>query len=296
MSETDPDRLRVEAMKLLVSKPRHFDDQIGAVKFGADAELLFAPADVGAPGDGTKLEQLLNRFSDRIRSDGEATDYNAGFALAKQDAPDAQARIFLTDGAHNDGPYRNGHRGGPPTYVIGFGDSTSAEDGARLERIAGETGGLYFPSIDPTRLQATVNTIDAHLSCDRELETFGDNITKGQAVDHQSALEGDTHSAEVTVSWRDPHDEFGVSSVDVVGPDGAVIRHYDAPDLRAAKEETIGGTTGVGLATRRGDTFSVARISDVPPGASVRYQVVARKVRGITSVVSQVSQSTRARR
>ena len=296
MAGTDPDRLRVQAMQLLLDKPRHFDDEIGAVKFGSVAEPLFSPADVGPPGDGTKLQQLLNRLDDRIRSDGDGTNYNAGFTAAKEDAPRAQARIFLTDGAHNAGPYREGHRGGPPTYVIGFGDSTSAEDGDRLERIASETGSLYFPAIDPTRLQATVNTIDAHLSCDRELETFGDNIVKGQAVGHDTTLDADTHSAEVTVSWRDPDDRFGLTSLEVVAPDQTVLARYDAPELRAAGEETTGGSSGIGLATRRGDTYSVARVTDVPTGASVRYRIAARKVKGATSVVSQVSQSTRARR
>jgi hypothetical protein len=61
-------------------------------------------------------------------------------------------------------------------------------------------------------------------------------------------------------------------------------------------DERTGAATGLGIATRRGDTFAVARVTNLPEEATVRYVVAARRVHGVTSVVSQVGESARVRR
>jgi hypothetical protein len=95
-------------------------------------------------------------LGEKIEADNGLTDYNAAFAKAKVDDPGAKAWIFLTDGGHDAGEYLNGHRGGPPTYVIGFGSATSGPDGERLALIAKDTSGRYFPQTDSSNLQSVV--------------------------------------------------------------------------------------------------------------------------------------------
>ena len=79
------------------------------------------------------------------------------------DNPGAQARIFLTDGGHDVGTYNNGHLTHKvPTYVVGFSSGVAApEDQQRLQAIASETGGQFFPLTDSSQLQSVMNSIGA---------------------------------------------------------------------------------------------------------------------------------------
>ena len=86
--------------------------------------------------------------------------YNAAFAQSDADNPNANARIFLTDGAHNADAYANGHLVHKvPTQVISFGSGLSPDDQARLQTIANDTGGTYYPQVDSSQLQSVMNTI-----------------------------------------------------------------------------------------------------------------------------------------
>src|SRR3954467_2886898 len=106
MSITDPDTLRVKGLKLLINTLGS-GTFLGAVEFGASfdsstpsADTVFKPAAVGPNGPlmGVALDS-------KIKADNGGTDYNAAFAQSDADNPNAAARIFLTDGAHNVGDY-----------------------------------------------------------------------------------------------------------------------------------------------------------------------------------------------
>ncbi len=72
---------------------------------------------------------------------------------------------------------RNGHLGGPRTYVIGLNIGPAGEGNPEadlLGKIAGDTGGYYFPLRRDTgdsaetqykRIQPVFNAIDALLQC-----------------------------------------------------------------------------------------------------------------------------------
>ena len=121
----------------------------------------------------------------KIDADNGLTDYNAAFARAQADNPGAKARIFLTDGGHDVGDYTNGHRGGPPTYVIGFGGATFGEDGDRLRTIAERDRRQSFPQTDDSNLQAVMNEIGTTLTCQSPPKAFRDAFSKaGQARAH----------------------------------------------------------------------------------------------------------------
>jgi hypothetical protein len=281
MSVTDPNRLRVAALNLLISTPGNENITLGAVEFGGSflsttpsADTIFPPEPIGpnAAGMKTALDQ-------KIHADNGTTDYNAAFAKAKVDNPGAKAWIFLTDGAHNAGPYENGHRGGPPTYAIGFSSAISGADGQRLQQIATETGGKYFPQTDSSNLQAVMNEIGTTLTCQGVPVSFKDAFTKvGQAKAHAIALGSKTHSAQLTLSWASPLDAFTLSGVKVVNR-GRVV----AARVRHIK-----------VTKRQGSTFMVVKLSNLVRG-SLRFRVKAAKIGSGAPRVNLTSQVTQGR-
>jgi hypothetical protein len=117
---------------------------------------------IGASGGAMKAA-----LDSRIDYANLFTNYNAAFTLAKKENPGADARIFLTDGGHDVGTYLKGHKGGPPTYVIGIGIGPPGanSDANRLQQIATDTGGKYYTSVDAGSLPGVVNDLQAKLSC-----------------------------------------------------------------------------------------------------------------------------------
>ncbi|MBA2506410.1 MAG: FG-GAP repeat protein [Thermoleophilaceae bacterium] len=308
MSGTDPDNLRVEAMLMLLRKEAHQKTTLGAVDFGENAGHLFFPHVIGKPFTEEPeafQEGMASRLVSRIRSDGAATNYNAGFELAKKENPKADARIFLTDGAHNEGEYDNSHRGGPPTYVLGFGDSTEGEDGDRLRRIAADTKGKYFPQIDADKLAAAMNSIDARLLCDSKLETWNGRVPKGGGVIRETVLDPATKSADIVLSWAVPAAQFGVTKVEVV-QNGQVTKEITGSELAKAyaasrrkarrKPRARRSQTGdLEFAVHRGEAFSTVHLNELPGGATLRFRVRPGKLSRATGLSSQVAQNRRDR-
>lgn len=217
MSWTDSNINRAEALKILISKSGNAKKTLGAVEFGSGdstpaATTVFAPAAIGA--NATTMSAALTT---NLLADHGATDYNAAFTQAGVDNPGANARIFLTDGAHNKGDYANGHQGGPPTYVIGLGigDSvTGGTDAARLQQIANETGGTYYPNVTTDNVNATMNKIDAALNCQAIAATFTDIFSAvGQSKSRATRISARTRSIDLVLSWTSPLDAFTIGSI-----------------------------------------------------------------------------------
>ncbi|HET9592474.1 MAG TPA: vWA domain-containing protein, partial [Solirubrobacterales bacterium] len=156
MAITDENRLRIQAIDLLINALPE-QTQLGAVEFGSElfekpaADTVFPPEAVGA-----NAAAMKSALDVAIQADNGATDYNSAFAAADAANPTSQARIFLTDGGHNEGEYKEAHLGhNVPTYVIGFGSGlTAPEDQARLQKIATDTGGQLFQLVDNSSLQS----------------------------------------------------------------------------------------------------------------------------------------------
>lgn len=267
MAVTDENRLRVQAMDLLINTLPE-KTQLGAVEFGSSlfesqpaADTIFPPEPIG-PNAGNMRTSL----SSVINADNGSTDYNAAFKKADEDDPTSQARIFLTDGGHNEGTYNEAHLGhNVPTYVIGFGSGlTSEEDRARLLKIATDTGGRLFQLEDNSQLQAVMNKIGAALTCQTPPREFNDLLKQDQSKTHTIAVGGSTHVLQIALSWVSPLDRFKLGHLKLIVK-GKVVA---AARPKVAKLK---------VKKSAGKTFLVAKVKGLRKGA-LRFSVKAAKI------------------
>jgi hypothetical protein len=218
MSITDTNRLRVQSMDLLINALGS-GTTLGAVEFGGSyeggppaADTVFAPEAIGP--NAAAMKSALDTL---IQADNGTTDYNAAFTQSDNDNPGAVARIFLTDGGHNVGDYANGHLTHKvPTYVISFGAGIQDTDKARLQQIADDTGGAYYPLADSSTLQSVADTIEAALTCQAPPKAFTDQLAPGKSKSHSIAIPPHFSNAKVALTWSSPLDAFTISAIKVV--------------------------------------------------------------------------------
>jgi hypothetical protein len=259
---------------------------LGAVEFGSEgfetpaADTVFPPLPVGPNGNAmrTALDQ-------KIHADNGATDYNAAFAQSDADNPGANARIFLTDGGHDVGTYSEGHLAHPtPTYVIGFGGIAAGEDQARLQKIASDTGGQYFPLKDSAQLQSVMNTIEAALTCQTPPRQFTDLLGKGQSKTHSIAIGAASKSVQITLTWTSPLDKFKLSGLRLVNK-GHLLAVASRPGKKPGKLK---------VSRTISSTFAVIKVSHLHKG-QLSFAVKAAKVGSgapKVSLTTQVGQSS----
>jgi hypothetical protein len=288
MEITDPDRLRVQAMNLLIDTldPK---TQLGAVEFGSgidipgiitepSADTVFPPQPVGA-----NAAAMRSALDSVVKADNGATDYNGAFAKSDADNPNADARIFLTDGGHDVGTYNEGHLTHKvPTYVIGFGSGlSSGEDQARLKKIAKDTGGKYFPAQDTSQLQSVMNSIGAALTCQTPPRLFTDVLKQGQSKLHSITVGAATKTLQITLTWTSPLDKFKVYGLRLVGKNGLLAVASSKPSkLKVTKTPST--------------TFTIVKVSGLRKG-TLRFNVKAAKVASgapKATLTTQVGQST----
>jgi hypothetical protein len=281
MEFSDASRLRVQAMSLLIDalNPK---TQLGAIEFGSEgferpaAETLFPPQPIA-----TNSSAMKTVLDQRTKADNGATDYNAAFAKADADNPDADARIFLTDGGHTVDTYNEAHLAHKvPTYVIGFGTGlSSGTDQERLKKIAKDTGGKYFPLQDASQLQAVMNSAVAALTCQTPPRQFVDSLANGQSKAHSMAIGAVTKQLQITLSWANAADRFKLVGLRIVTPNG--------PDA-------VASATKLKVVKTTSSTFVILKVSRVRKG-TLRFKVKATKVASASkaTVTTQVSQSRR---
>lgn len=192
----------------------------------------------------------------------------------------ATARIFLTDGGHTAGAYLNGHRGGPPTYVVGFSSATTGPNGARLTQIAGETGGKAYLRIDATTLQSVFEEITAALNCQAVPKSYSDTFSAaGQSKLHALTIPRGTRSVRFTLSWLNPNDSFDIGSFRIVRG-GKLVGKSRVRKLKVTK--------------RRGASFLTVKVSRMTRG-KLRFRVKASKLALPGTQVKLTTQATRSR-
>ena len=300
MAGSDSDRLRRTAAELMLAKPRNENRVVGAVEFGDAAAQLFPPQKPIRLGPGATLTKLLETLDKRIAADNGGTNYNAAFESLIEDNPAAGARVFLTDGAHNIGEYANPHRNGPPTYVIGLDIGKTGVDGARLQKIADDTKGLYFPRVTAAKLQSVFNVIDSRMNCDVELDAFVDTLTadEPEADPNEVPIEPGAYTADIHLSWEKPADEVEFAGLDLLDANDRVVSHIGKKNLQRAvryrKTRQVGGLQVLGS---RGRTYASIRVRGLDGGVrakKIRVRVAARKVRGRNARAhTQIMQSRR---
>jgi len=286
MEFTDASRLRVQAMNLLIGTLGK-STQLGAVEFGSGgfennpppASTVFPPEPVGP--NATAMRTALDQA---IHADNGATDYNGAFAQSDADNPSADARIFLTDGGHIVGTYNEAHLvHRVPTYVIGFG-VPAGEDQARLQKIAGDTGGRYFPLDDSAQLQAVMNTIEAALTCQTPPRQFTDLLFKGQSKVHSVAIGAATKTIQITLTWTNPLDKFKLTGMKLTNK-GHLLAVASRPGKKPGKLK---------ISRTAGSTFTVLTVSHLHKG-QLSFAVRAAKIGSgepKVSLTTQVSQSS----
>jgi hypothetical protein len=258
---TDGDRLRVRAMELFIDNPANDKRTLGALEFGTDAAQLFAPLPISP--NRASMKSAINAA---VNADNGLTDYNDAFAAAGAQNPNATARIFLTDGGHNneDGsPYDNSHRGGPPVYVIGLG--VVGDSGTVLQQIASETNGLYRPVDTASELQSAMFDVNAAISCLATPITLKNTFTKqGQTQKRSIRLPGGVRSVNTALSWDDENDAFDIAGIHVVR------KHKTVAAARVRKLK---------VTKRRGATNVTVKISRLVRGRLV-FKLKATKLTG----------------
>jgi hypothetical protein len=283
MSFTDPSTLRVKGLKLLINTLSS-GTFLGAVEFGGNffesstpsADTVFKPEAVGpnAAAMGAALDA-------KIMADNGGTDYNAAFAQSDADNPNAQARIFLTDGGHTVGTYNNGHlTHRVPTYVIAFSPGVAdAEAQARLQAIASDTGGQFFPLTDSSQLQSVMNNIGAALTCQTPPQTFTDQLKAGASKTHSVTIGASTKSIQIALTWASPLDKFTISGLKLIRH-GKVV----AQASRRVRRLKVKATTS--------PTFTLLKVSGLAKG-KLKFKV---KATAIGSGAPQVTLTTQVGR
>ena len=296
MLDTDPGRLRAKALELLLDKERNAGEQLGAVEFGSLAELLFQPVVLGeTPDAGRAVLRALIR--ERIQGDGGGTNYNRGFRAAQEVNPDAGAIVFLTDGGHNEGRYAALHQGGPPVFVIGLGIGAEGRLGERLQHMADETQGRYFPDVGAGQLQPVLNQIDSRLNCDVDLATDADRVKDNARPDEVvERLEPGTHSSDVIVSWDDRGDEIALRSISLRRGGRHVAGFKPGQLARALRGERVFAGKGLRIRGEAAPTYLSLRVSGLRRGKLViRFKPARLRGRERERVVTQIAESRRRR-
>jgi hypothetical protein len=289
MSLSDSGRLRVQAMNLLM-QALDGSTTLGAIEFGSTfdpavqpaAEPVFAPAAIGP-----NAAAMKTALDTKIQADAGSTDYNAAFTAGRAANSDAQARIFLTDGGHNMGAYADAHlnpspQAQTPTYVIGFGSGLAGSaDQARLQKIADDTGGRYFPLPDNTALQSVMNEISTALTCQSPPKTFSDSLGQGKRKVHSVRLTKKAKSAQIALSWSNPLDRFKIAGL-------RIVRGHKVVATAARKRH-------LKVKVHKGATFTVVKVSRVVKG-KLRFAVKATRIGSgapKVTLTTQVSQALR---
>ena len=291
MAITDSNRLRVQAMNLLIQTLPP-STTLGAVEFGSGIEgvpgvsegtpaayTLFPPEPIQPNSAAMEASLKAN-----INADDGATDYNGAFAKADADNPGSQARVFLTDGGHDEGTYNEAHLAhNVPTYVIGTG-LYSTEDKARLKKIAGDTGGKVYEIEDASELQAVVNDIGAELTCKTAPRKFTDELAQGESKTHTVTIGPKTKVLRVTLTWAQPGDNFKLTGLRIKSH-GRIVAA--ARPQKVTKPKKLKVTVAA-----KSSTFTVLKVAHLRPG-TLQFAVKGAKVsNGAVKVTTQVGGET----
>jgi von Willebrand factor type A domain len=275
---SDPNDLRIRAMELFIDTQGNERRTLGAVEFGSEANPLFAPAVIGQSRDAMKA--ALNAS---LVEDNGGTDYNDAFAAAAAQNPNARARIFLTDGAHTDEPpYADGHRGGPPTHVIGLGVLEGSSFDQLLARIANETGGLYRRATDASQLQSAMFDLNTAIACQAPPVRFTNSFSRvGQTATRTVRIPSGIRSATFALTWSDPGDAFTIRGFRVFRKGEVVARGAKVRRLRVTR--------------RTGATFTTVRVKRLVRGR-LRFKLRATRLASPGATVELTTQVSRNRR
>lgn len=281
MALTDLNELRRSGMQLFINTASNAKRTLGAVQFGTAATTVFAPGLI-ATGKGA----MISALNTAIAADDGGTDYNNAFVKATADNPGAQARIFLTDGEHTSFPaYADGHRGGPPTYVVGLGIGAAGQGSAGadlLQRIAAETGGRYFPDVDAASLQPVFNTISSVVGCAAAPKTLTTKpfTRTGQEQSRKLGIANRSRNLDLVLNWADPNNRFTAAALAALGRNGKVLATLSGK----------GDPKKLQVKRSKASTFQTFNVRKPKGTHKLRMVIRAVQLQGVEPVVAQLTQ------
>ena len=168
----------------------------------------------------------------------------------------------------------------PPTKVMASWAkvSTAPADQARLQKIATDTGGKYFPLPDSSALQSVMNNIETQLTCQSAPKTFTDNLKQGKSKQHSVNISKKSKFAQLALTWASPLDKFKIQGLRITQGRNVVA----ARGVRHLKVKVI-----------KGSTFIVVKVSRLVAG-KLHFKVKATHIGSgapKVSLTTQVSQS-----
>jgi hypothetical protein len=300
MSATDPGRLRFNGMQLFIRQnPR---DTLGAVVFGTSASVVFPPTPVGG-----NEASMIGALDGALQASHGATNYVDAFKTATASNPQSGARIFLTDGGQtlNNIDNTNDHRAQPgPVFVIGLQIGSPGQgntDADRLNRIAAETGGEYFPNVTSTgtsgqpntSIQDVIATISAQLAC-HSVPTFSQIplATTGQSATLTAPVDAGASSANITLNWGNSANQFRIIQV-IIRSHGRTVAKGNVPPAQIASaarhKKKRKKPSKLTVQAQGGPTFETVNVSGLKAGTIV-YKVQATNVAVPETVSALVSQ------
>jgi hypothetical protein len=259
MDFTDPNKFRTTLLDAFASLQQNQGKTLGAIEFGTTADVLFAPATI--PG----VIPAMDASFAMVNADNGSTDYNLAFTQAKAANPNANGRIFLSDGAHNVGTYNNGHVG-VKTDTVGFG----ATDPTLLNQIAaGPPAGVAFNLPSSSQVPAVAAGITADMNCKAPPLTFVDPFTKpGQTFTHAAKALGS--SMDILETSDNP---ASILDVIVVPPNPTKVK-ASAAKVRTTKK------TGKG--------FVSVHVRGLKKGTKLKFKIKAKQLAGPTTGTASV--------
>lgn len=281
MALTDLNELRRSGMQLFVNTASNAKRTLGAVQFGTEASTVFAPGLIA-----TNKGAMISALNTAIGADDGGTDYNNAFARATADNPNAQARIFLTDGEHNPfPPYANGHRGGPPTYVVGLGIGAPGQGNAAadlLQLIATETGGRYFPDVDAASLQPVFNTISSVVGCSAAPKTLTTKpfTRTGQEQSRKLGIASRSRNLDLVLNWADSNNRFTAAALAALGRNGKVLATLSGK----------GDPKKLAVKRSKASTFQTFSVRKPKGTRTLKMVIRAVQLQGTEPVVAQLTQ------
>jgi hypothetical protein len=260
MDFTDPNKFRTTLLDAFASLQQNQGKTLGGIEFGDTADVLFAPATI--PG----VVPAMDASFAMVNADNGSTDYNLAFATAKTANPNANGRIFLSDGGHNVGDYTNGHASPPiKTDTVGFG----SVDTALLDKIATDTGGTPFNLSASSQVPAVAAGITADMNCKAPPLTFTDAFShQGQAFTH--AFKATGKSVDILETWDNP-----ATILDVLGFSSGGKGHK-----ASASKAKVTKKTGKG--------FVSVHVKGLRKGSKVKFKVKAKTLAGPTTGTASV--------
>lgn len=283
MSATDSDRKRVTGMELFITNQGNQRKTLGAVEFGSSANTVFAPTVIGG-----NRNAMINALRAQVMANNGGTDYNSGFVKAHFDNPNAQARIFLTDGADNGG-FSNTHRNGPRTFVVGLGIGKAGKgnpDADRLQQIANETGGTYFPDVEAGTLQPTFNAISSAVNCLQPPKRFRSRLftRRGQKTTRTTGINKSAKKVDIVLNWAQANNRFGISGVAALGRKNKVLATLSGK----GKPKKIRGQK-----LAKGRTFRTLSFRKPKGTRKVKFTVKVARIVQAERTLTQLSQRKR---